>query len=216
MSSHDSSDIGMQRIIQELESLQLSDAMKGYFLELLKHMDNRNKEWAKVVKMWESYESGSSGSNKAMIEIMRNVQDTFMKDDDFLKHLYKGRPAPDQDKAAKDKDAAFERGTAIDLIEAASVSLITSASPMSAIIEQMRLRNDECAKLRKLCRDYELYSSNLDGSVLEILHKVQEVLNKDSEFFMNQRERHEEDMKTMNAKLDEMKKKLEQQTLDGY
>ncbi|KAG9759982.1 hypothetical protein KCU73_g3114, partial [Aureobasidium melanogenum] len=89
MSSHDSSDIGMQRIIQELENLQLSGAMKGYFLQLLKHMDNRDKEWAKIVKMWETYESGSSGPNKAMIEIMRNVQDIFMKDDDFLKHLYK-------------------------------------------------------------------------------------------------------------------------------
>lgn len=54
-------------------------------------MDNRDKEWAKVVKMWETYESGSSGPNKAMIEIMRNVQDIFMKDDEFLKHLYKDR-----------------------------------------------------------------------------------------------------------------------------
>ncbi|KAG9522983.1 hypothetical protein KCU99_g7890, partial [Aureobasidium melanogenum] len=107
MASHNPSDHGMQPIIKELESLQLSETAKGYFLgvnlsnlpvsskaesmQLLKHMDNRDKEWAKVVKMWETHESGSSGPNKAMIEIMRNVQDIFMKDDDFLKHLYKDR-----------------------------------------------------------------------------------------------------------------------------
>ncbi|CAD0095599.1 unnamed protein product [Aureobasidium mustum] len=91
MTSHKSSDHGMQPIIKELESLQLSDVAKEYFLGLLKHMDNRDKEWAKVVKMWETYESGSSGPNKAMVEIMQNVQDIFMKDDDFLKHLYKDR-----------------------------------------------------------------------------------------------------------------------------
>ncbi|KAH0194449.1 hypothetical protein KCV03_g125, partial [Aureobasidium melanogenum] len=91
MASHNPSDHGMQPIIKELESLQLSETAKGYFLGLLKHMDNRDKEWAKVVKMWETHESGSSGPNKAMIEIMRNVQDIFMKDDDFLKHLYKDR-----------------------------------------------------------------------------------------------------------------------------
>ena len=60
-------------------------------MQLLKHMENRDKEWAKVVDMWETYESGSSGPNKAMVEIMQNVQDIFMKDDDFLKHLYKDR-----------------------------------------------------------------------------------------------------------------------------
>ncbi|KAH0141611.1 hypothetical protein KCU67_g14418, partial [Aureobasidium melanogenum] len=91
MASHNPSDHGMQPIIKELESLHLSETAKGYFLGLLKHMDNRDKEWAKVVEMWETYESGLSGPNKAMIEIMRNVQDIFMKDDDFLKHLYKDR-----------------------------------------------------------------------------------------------------------------------------
>lgn len=54
-------------------------------------MDNRDKEWAKVVKRWETYESGPAGPNKAMIEIMRDVQDIFMKDDDFLKRLYEDR-----------------------------------------------------------------------------------------------------------------------------
>ena len=107
MTSHNSSDHDMQSIIKELESLQLPEVTKEYFLgvslsgqtmhpradsmQLLKHMENRDKEWAKVVDMWETYESGSSGPNKAMVEIMQNVQDIFMKDDDFLKHLYKDR-----------------------------------------------------------------------------------------------------------------------------
>lgn len=32
MTSHTSSDSGMQHVIQELESLQLSEAAKGYFM----------------------------------------------------------------------------------------------------------------------------------------------------------------------------------------
>lgn len=84
---------------------------------------------------------------------------------------------------------------------------------MSAIQEQMRLRDDERAKALKMYRDYELYSS---GSLREILHKLQETIDKDSDFLVNEHERHEEDMKAMNVKLDEMKKKLEQQALSGH
>ncbi|KAH0372456.1 hypothetical protein KCU65_g1013, partial [Aureobasidium melanogenum] len=209
MSSHNSSDHDMQHIIKELESLQLSETTKGYFLQLLKHMDNRDKEWAKVVNMWETFESSSSGPNKAMIEIMRNVQDIVMKDDDFLKHLYKepasyqlptvtrssprvemdnanaaaSGSAPDHDKAAKDRDAAFEQGTAKGVIQTAYV------------------------------QRHELYST---GSLREILHKLQDIIDKDSDFLVEEHERHEKDVKTMNDKLDEMKKKLEQQALGGH
>ena len=44
-----------------------------------------------MVKKWEHYESHSKSFNREMIEIMRNVQELFLKDDVFLKHLYKGR-----------------------------------------------------------------------------------------------------------------------------
>jgi hypothetical protein len=102
-----SSDTGLQRIIQEVDDLQLPESAKGYFtevsksvfvmppmsdfLQLLKHIDARDQQWAKVVKLWEHYESHSRSFNKAMIEIMQNMQEIFMKDDVFLKHLYKER-----------------------------------------------------------------------------------------------------------------------------
>lgn len=90
------------------------------------------------------------------------------------------------------------------------MSLTRSADHAFTIAEQMRLRNDECAQLDKLCQDYERYSSNLDGSVLEILHKVQEGINKDAEFFKSQCMRHYEEMVAIHAKLNEMREKLEQ------
>jgi hypothetical protein len=102
-----SSDTGLQRIIQEVDDLQLPESAKGYFtevsqfvfvmppesdiLQLLKHIDARDQQWTKVVKLWEHYESHSKSFNKAMIEIMQNMQEIFMKDDDFFKHLYKER-----------------------------------------------------------------------------------------------------------------------------
>lgn len=60
-------------------------------VQLLKHIDARDQEWTKVVKKWEHYEGHSKSFNREMIEIMRNVQDLFLKDDVFLKQLYKGR-----------------------------------------------------------------------------------------------------------------------------
>jgi hypothetical protein len=102
-----SSDTGLQRIIQEVDDLQLPESAKGYFtevsqsvfvmtpesdvLQLLKHIDARDQQWAKVVKLWEHYESHSKSFNKAMIEIMQNMQEIFLKDDAFLKQLYKER-----------------------------------------------------------------------------------------------------------------------------
>lgn len=93
------------------------------------------------------------------------------------------------------------------------MSLTMSITHMSAIQEHMRLRNDERAKALKMYQDYELYSS---GSVHEILHKLQEMIDKDSDFLVTGHERHEENVKTMKFELDEMKKKLEQQALGGH
>jgi flagellar biogenesis protein FliO len=107
MASKGSADTGLQRIIQEVDDLQLPESAKGYFtevsksvfvmsqeadtLQLLKHIDARDQQWAKVVKLWEHYESHSKSFNKAMIEIMQNMQEIFLKDDVFLKHMYKER-----------------------------------------------------------------------------------------------------------------------------
>jgi len=44
-----------------------------------------------VVKKWEHYEAHSKSFNREMVGIMSNVQDIFLKDDAFLKQLYKGR-----------------------------------------------------------------------------------------------------------------------------
>ncbi|KAK6000687.1 hypothetical protein QM012_003412 [Aureobasidium pullulans] len=158
MSSHDPSGHNMKHIIQELESLQLPEPVKGYFLDLLKHMDDRDNEWAKVVDMWKTYEKGSSRPNKAIIEIMRNIQDIFMKDDDFLKRLYKSRPS------------------------------LSNSSDLA----------------------------KLEPSVVGILDKIQDIIDKDTKFFEDEHERHEEDMKAMNVKLDEMKKKLIQVASNKY
>jgi hypothetical protein len=54
-------------------------------------MDARDQEWTKVVKMWERYQSHSKSFNKEMIVIMQNMQEIFLKDDVFLKQLYKDR-----------------------------------------------------------------------------------------------------------------------------
>ncbi|KAG9963660.1 hypothetical protein KCU61_g3516, partial [Aureobasidium melanogenum] len=250
----------MQRIIQELGSLQLSEASKGYFLELLKHMDNRDKEWSKVVKMWETYESSSSSPDKAVVEIMRNVQDIFVKDDDFLKHLYKGpktegliiqpneqcvlesasvspfgsqsvglsaclmnnvnttasKNMTDNDKAAKDSAAVFTKGTAKGSILATLAAVGMAAAHITAIDDHMRSRNEECAKVHNVCQDYMLHSSNLDGSVLEILQEVQKILDKDSHFLSDEHKRHVEDIKTLSANLEDTKKQLEQQISEGH
>lgn len=93
---------------------------------------------------------------------------------------------------------------------------MASASHMVVIDKQTKLRSDECAKVRKMCQDYELSSSNLDKSVLEILYKVQDTLDKDTNFLEKEQKRLVEDVKTVSVKLEEMKKKLDQQTLDGY
>lgn len=71
-------------------------------------------------------------------------------------------------------------------------------------------------KLRKLCQDYELYSTNLDGSILEILQKVQEILDKDVKFLRDECERHGRESQALARLLDEVEKNLEKQALDGY
>ena len=49
--------------------------------------------------------------------------------------------------------------------------------------EHVELRLDQHKKLNKLCKDYELYSPNLDGSIQEILDHVNELAENDCVFF---------------------------------
>lgn len=107
MASKNPSDTNLQKIIQEVDDLQLPESARAYFTEvsrisstipfiadfvqLLKHIDTRDREWAQVVKKWEHYEAHSKSFNREMVAIMSNVQDIFLRDDVFLKQLYKGR-----------------------------------------------------------------------------------------------------------------------------
>ncbi|KAG9689206.1 hypothetical protein KCU95_g9714, partial [Aureobasidium melanogenum] len=217
----------MQPIIQELESLQLSNVTRAYFLGLLKHMANRDKEWAKVVNMWETFESSPSRPNKAMIEIMRNVQEIFMKDDDFLKHLYKeprmgnaSAAAPDSEavvnmaQTAEDVVAAFEKGPQKRISNAARNQLRLAQSHISAIIDNI----DECQtvnnELRKLFQERELYSMNLDESILERLQKVQDLLDKFSKLLEKERERQGKDSQAWQKLINKIDKDLEQQSME--
>jgi hypothetical protein len=77
-------------------------------------------------------------------------------------------------------------------------------------------RKQEGDKVLQLCRDYELHSSTLDGSMLEILQKVQRMLNQDTDFLLEQKTRCRKDLDEMLVKVDDMKKIMEQQTKDGY
>ncbi|KAH0277464.1 hypothetical protein KCU91_g3162, partial [Aureobasidium melanogenum] len=122
----------------------------------------------------------------------------------------------DNDKAAKDSAAVFTKGTAKGLTLATLAAVGMAAAHITAIDDHMSSRNEECAKVHKLCQDYMLHSSNLDGSVLEILQEVQKILDKDSHFLSDEHKRHVEDIKTLSANLEDTKKQLEQQISEGY
>jgi hypothetical protein len=51
---------------------------------------------------------------------------------------------------------------------------------VESIAEHFELRLDKHRRLNTLCKDYQLYSPNLDGSVQEILQKVEEIAENDS------------------------------------
>jgi hypothetical protein len=85
-----------------------------------------------------------------------------------------------------------------------------------SIEQHMRDRKEESDKVLQLCRDYELHSSTLDGSMLEILQEVQHMLDQDTSFLHEQKTRCGKDLDEMLVKVDDMKKVLEQQTKDVY
>jgi hypothetical protein len=107
MASKKSSDSGLQRIIKEVDDLQLPESAKGYFTEVSHSVSTiLSKSLLRIVA--QAYRRprsrmGQSGQevgalreplesfNREMIEIMRSMQEIFLKDDAFLKHLYKGR-----------------------------------------------------------------------------------------------------------------------------
>jgi hypothetical protein len=82
--------------------------------------------------------------------------------------------------------------------------------------QHIRDRKEAGDKVLQLCRDYELHSSTLDDSMLEILQEVQHMLDQDISFLHEQKTRCRKDLDEMLVKVDDMKKILEQQTKDGY
>jgi hypothetical protein len=59
-------------------------------------------------------------------------------------------------------------------------------------------------KLNKLCQDYQLYSPNLDGSVQEILEKVEDMAEVDTEFFAQLSKREKDEIQTLVAQCKEI------------
>jgi hypothetical protein len=59
-------------------------------------------------------------------------------------------------------------------------------------------------KLNKLCQDYQLYSPNLDGSVQEILEKVEDMAEVDTEFFAQLARRDKDEIQTLVAQCKEV------------
>jgi hypothetical protein len=59
-------------------------------------------------------------------------------------------------------------------------------------------------KLNKLCQDYQLYSPNLDGSVQEILEKVEDMAEVDTEFFAQVARREKDEIQTLVAQCKEI------------
>lgn len=90
-------------------------------------------------------------------------------------------------------------------------SAAASLKHIASIVEHIDKRKKKRDEICKLCQDYELYSMNLDGSLLEILQKVQNLLSKDSDFLLKEMNRHSDDMLAMSAKLEEMSKRLLEQ-----
>lgn len=77
-------------------------------------------------------------------------------------------------------------------------------------------RKQQCDKVFQLCGDYERHSPNLDGSVLEILHKVQQVLDLDTKFLVEQRKCYMSEIEKLQVDLAEIREVLEEQIKEGY
>lgn len=69
--------------------------------------------------------------------------------------------------------------------------------------------------VHKLCQDYERDSENVDETVLEILHKVEKILDKNFDFLRAECKRHREDTKVMHDQMEKTLEKLEQHALGG-
>lgn len=94
---------------------------------------------------------------------------------------------------------------------------------MSTLLKQglsidahMEERKQQCDKVFQLCHDYQLHSPNLDGSVLEILQKVQQVLDLDSKFLVEHRNRDVSGIEELQKDVAEIRKVLEEQIKEGY
>jgi hypothetical protein len=75
----------------------------------------------------------------------------------------------------------------------------TRRSYIDSIGDHVDSRLADHKKLNKLCQDYQLYSPNLDGSVQEILEKVEDMAEVDTEFFAQLARRDKDEIQTLVA-----------------
>jgi hypothetical protein len=80
----------------------------------------------------------------------------------------------------------------------------TRKSYVDFVGEHVQSRLDNSTKLKRLCKDYQLYSPNLDGSVQEMLQKVEEGAENDGIFFAQMLKMEEAEIKSIAVECLEM------------
>jgi hypothetical protein len=143
-----------------------------------------------------------------MVSTLTICQDGQIKDPCCWSHFHrrlahlKGRPR-----------RSHQTGTPILIIQIQA--LLTYSTQICQYIETRRSYIDfigdhvdsrlaDHKKLNKLCQDYQLYSPNLDGSVQEILEKVEDMAEVDTEFFAQVARREKDEIQTLVAQCKEI------------
>jgi predicted nucleic acid-binding Zn-ribbon protein len=72
------------------------------------------------------------------------------------------------------------------------------------------MHTEEIAKMTELCRDYQLHSAYLDGTVVGLLRQVVNLLAKDRDSLIAQVKYHREDNVKLLTRVEELRKELEQ------
>jgi dsDNA-specific endonuclease/ATPase MutS2 len=103
----------------------------------------------------------------------------------------------------------------VQLFEAHEIS----TSRLTSLEEYVDMHTEEIAKMKKLCRNYQLHSAYLDGTVNELLQQVVNLLVKDHDSLKAQVKHQREDSVTLLTRLKDLREKseqkLDQQTKDG-
>ncbi|KAH0288081.1 hypothetical protein M436DRAFT_63524 [Aureobasidium namibiae CBS 147.97] len=101
-------------------------------------------------------------------------------------------------------EKAFETGKSVGLLIAGASM---AGRNMMAVNEHLRARQNEGDSVMQLCRDYKLRSPSFDAPMLEIIDRLQKLLDKDSDFLNAQNTLHGKEFTEGSAKLVAMKKK---------